>query len=645
MEENKEISLKIVADADNAAKVTKSLKDELREAKKIAQDLLNENKSNTQAYVDARNKVAELQDKMRDFNDELKALDPGNRFQAISGVAAGVAGGIQAAAGAMALFGKETEDVQKILQQVQGATALAQGVDQVRELGKYFDLAKIAVKDGIAQMNKLKVALVATGLGAFAIAAGLVYQNWERIKKAIDDTFPSLGGVANLFDNLKKVAMGTLNSIVEGFKVMGEVLTNVFTLEFGKAVDVAKTFGSRVSQAYTEGYKEEEKQQAMEREAALIESQMKAHERQIKLLEAQGKETYALRKKQLEDELRLIEIQKGKETDEYKDKYLDLQILEIEHQKKLAEIREKAEEERRKVQDKLDSDYQEALNKRKELDKQAEAIKEEERKKADEKFLKDLEETQKVKKLREDYYRQEDLKLNAENFEYRRAEAKDRLDKILNDEKSSLEERLKAQIEYDEALKAIETDQKGRKSKDAEDIFKIAQGLNDALLGLGNTFIKDQKKLEEFNKKAALIQIGIDTAKAISSAVAASNGNPLNLITGGLAGYAQLATMLGSIFLNMSKAKQILSSAGSSTTPSLSSTSPTPSFSSNGFSASAPNIGGGTQPGAVVQGQRVANQTGEGANQMGQFKVYVTESDITDTQQRINTIRNKATIK
>jgi hypothetical protein len=68
---------------------------------------------------------------------------------------------------------------------------------------------------------------------------------------------------------------------------------------------------------------------------------VKTHEREIKLIEAQGKDSYAAKKKLLEEELKLLEIQKTKESNEYKDKYLELQILEIQHQKTISDIRKK----------------------------------------------------------------------------------------------------------------------------------------------------------------------------------------------------------------------------------------------------------------------------------------------------------------
>jgi len=99
-----------------------------------------------------------------------------------------------------------------------------------------------------------------------------------------------------------------------------------------------------------------------------------------------------------------------------------------------------------------------------------------------------------------------------------------------------------------------------RKVRDAK--LSFAKDTVDGLANLGGMLIKDEKKLARFNKASALVQIGIDTAKAISALVAASNTNPLNGVTGGGAGIAQFASGVIQIATNIAKAKQLLTSSG-----------------------------------------------------------------------------------
>ena len=122
----------------------------------------------------------------------------------------------------------------------------------------------------------------------------------------------------------------------------------------------------------------------------------------------------------------------------------------------------------------------------------------------------------------------------------------------------ALENKHKADIQKVENDAAIERIEKEKQVRDAKLTF--AKDTVDGLTNLGGLLIKDQAKLAKFNKASALIQIGIDTAKAISALVAASNTNPLNGVTAGGAGIAQFASGIIQIATNIAKAKQLLTS-------------------------------------------------------------------------------------
>ena len=66
----------------------------------------------------------------------------------------------------------------------------------------------------------------------------------------------------------------------------------------------------------------------------------------------------------------------------------------------------------------------------------------------------------------------------------------------------------------------------------------------------------------EIQRALTLAQIAVDTAKAISSLVAASAGNPTNAVTFGAAGAAQFAAGAIQIAANMAQAIALLSSRG-----------------------------------------------------------------------------------
>lgn len=115
-----------------------SLKTQLREAKNEAQLLAQEFGVNSEQAVAAQKRVADLADEIGDFNARVDALNPDKKFAIVGQLAQGVAGGFAAAQGALALFGEESEDVQKALLKVQAALALSQGINSVLEMKDTF---------------------------------------------------------------------------------------------------------------------------------------------------------------------------------------------------------------------------------------------------------------------------------------------------------------------------------------------------------------------------------------------------------------------------------------------------------------------------------------------------------------------------
>lgn len=180
----------------------------------------------------------------------------------------------------------------------------------------------------------------------------------------------------------------------------------------------------------------------------------------------------------------------------------------------------------------------------------------------------------------------------------------------------------------DKALSEIEA---ARQARDAK--IQMVGDYANSLLNLTTLVTKDQKKLEKINKASALVQIGIDTAKAISSLMAASQANAYNGVTGGLAGIAQFASGILQITTNVAKAKSLLSnpsgnvSGGGSSSPSSSSTSVTPLTPAVQMFGQGNNLNTTGQPQSVATNQNIVVQA------------VVSESDITSTQSKINKIK------
>ena len=173
----------------NAESTVKSFKTQLKEAKIEAQQLVATFGEFSNEALAGQQKVANLSDQMEDFNDRVKALNP-DKFSRVNTVVSGIANGFSAAQGAMALFGSESEDLQKQLVKVQSAMALAEGLEGLGKVQQQFTtLAKDTLKGVTKAFSTLKGAIISTGIGALVVGLGLLITYWDDIKEA-------LGGVS-----------------------------------------------------------------------------------------------------------------------------------------------------------------------------------------------------------------------------------------------------------------------------------------------------------------------------------------------------------------------------------------------------------------------------------------------------------------
>lgn len=167
---------KIILDAD-----VKPLKKQLREATQELQLARQRYGEFSTEAVNAAQKVAGIRDEIDAANEAAQLFDPGKRFQALTTAASTAAGGIAAVQGAMALFGGESQEVEKALLKVQSAMALSQGLSQLKDISKVGEQLKISFKGLTTGVNGFKKALIATGIGALVVAVGLLVTYWEDI--------------------------------------------------------------------------------------------------------------------------------------------------------------------------------------------------------------------------------------------------------------------------------------------------------------------------------------------------------------------------------------------------------------------------------------------------------------------------------
>ena len=182
----KEIALKVVA-TDATGPALQSLEDKLNAAKKRIVELAAAGKQNTEEFQRLQVEAGNYKRTIEGVEQSVDSFAKGGSkaFTLIVEASQAVAAGFAIAQGAAALFGDENEDLQKAMVQVQGAMALVNGVQQINILltqksvitteaaALAQKLYALAVGTSTGAMRAFRLALLATGVGAFVVVLGL----------------------------------------------------------------------------------------------------------------------------------------------------------------------------------------------------------------------------------------------------------------------------------------------------------------------------------------------------------------------------------------------------------------------------------------------------------------------------------------
>jgi hypothetical protein len=204
-----------------------------------------------------RNLVAEsarLEDQIGDTRARISNLASDTlKFDAGLQAVQGLAAGFEVVQGTAALFGAENEDLQKSLLKVQGAMAVANGLQQISNLlleeSKLKTVAltiaqrvyagAVALTSGA--LKGLKVALAATGVGALLVALGAVVAYWDDIKGLIT-------GVSAEQEKLNETTKNNLKRLDDELKLL-ELQENALKLQGKTEEDIIKLKQLKIQQS------------------------------------------------------------------------------------------------------------------------------------------------------------------------------------------------------------------------------------------------------------------------------------------------------------------------------------------------------------------------------------------------------------
>lgn len=206
----------------------KTLTGQLRSLKNELSLLEASGKGGTEQFRQLTLEAARLEDQIGDTRARVANLASDTfKFDAAVQATQGLAAGFEIAQGAAALFGSESEDLQKALLKVQAATAIANGVQQVANL--LLEESKIktlvltnaqaayatVVGTSTGALKAFRIVLAATGIGLLVVGLIALVENFDKVKRALENSIPGFKEVSNAIG-------GVVDTIKEWVGASGE---------------------------------------------------------------------------------------------------------------------------------------------------------------------------------------------------------------------------------------------------------------------------------------------------------------------------------------------------------------------------------------------------------------------------------------
>jgi hypothetical protein len=313
---NIDVNVDGTATVKQAAQGFEDLGDAVAKTQREAEALALQFGINDQRTQEAIKRAGQYKGQLEQLDQAVEANKGGidQMFRAVQGVAAG----FEIAAGATALFGSESEDLNKVLIRVQGAMVFAQGLRDLKEFVPAIKAVNSGFINMIKTLNGVKIALAATGIGAIVAVIGLFGEQ-----------------IGELFDKLKEKFKGFTDSIGLTKFAAREAIKEQEALvdSLNRELAVMEARGDSESALFKQRLKiaEEEAKLEEQRLAILSESEDGYPAQQKAALDASN--NIIVTKEQENKRLRDLEKERVKNREEVNKQLFDLQAQEIQANK------------------------------------------------------------------------------------------------------------------------------------------------------------------------------------------------------------------------------------------------------------------------------------------------------------------------
>ena len=242
---------------------TKSVGELEAELSKINEELKSV-KIGSQAFKDLSADSQKLTADLEKVNKEIEGFTLDKKIETSQAAVLGLAGGLEATVGTLGLLGVESEVFGKFEEKAISALTAARGfIDLSEGFGKLAkNISFATVKSKIFGITT-KQALIATGIGIFAVALGSIIAYWDDIIKAVDKAakkFPVLGIILTEIENGFNALIESMRPVLEFFGILPDAAerANNAIVESNekviasnkKEIDILKAKGATAKEVY-----------------------------------------------------------------------------------------------------------------------------------------------------------------------------------------------------------------------------------------------------------------------------------------------------------------------------------------------------------------------------------------------------------
>jgi hypothetical protein len=241
------IGFSVSVESTDATKSIKELKSEIELTTKAVEDLGAKYGQNSAEVEAAQKRLANLQDltnqKQEQNNERLD-----NAAKTVSALSAAY-GGVQ---GALELTGLAGEDTIKQLAKIQSALAIGDAVQNLAEFRGAITSTFTSLKDGaVKAFQAIKAGIGSTGIGVLVLALGAVVAYWDDIKEAVSGVSSSQ---KDLLESTKADAkaqqdkLSTIDSQDNVLKLQGKSEKEILGLKIKQTGEVISATERQVAQ-------------------------------------------------------------------------------------------------------------------------------------------------------------------------------------------------------------------------------------------------------------------------------------------------------------------------------------------------------------------------------------------------------------